>query len=87
MMVLSRTFLFHKSNVTLAMRTLYLGVEFGGFRLLKDVYNRKPLSICGPWINPQAKKPLMWVVVKIMVPFWALIIIRHLIFRVPKKGP
>ena len=29
----------------------------------------------------------MWVVVKIMVPFWVLIIIRHLIFRVPKKGP
>ena len=28
----------------------------------------------------------MWVVVKIMVPFWIAIIIRHLIFRVPKKG-
>ena len=28
-----------------------------------------------------------WVVVKIMVPFWVLNIIRHLIFRVPKKGP
>ena len=28
-----------------------------------------------------------WVVVKIMVPFWVPIIIRHLIFRVPKKGP
>ena len=28
-----------------------------------------------------------WVVVKIMVPFWVLIIIRHLIFRVPQKGP
>ena len=27
------------------------------------------------------------VVVKIRVPFWVLIIIRHLIFRVPKKGP
>ena len=26
-------------------------------------------------------------VVKIMVPFWIPIIIRHLIFRVPKKGP
>ena len=26
-----------------------------------------------------------WVVVKIMVPFWIPIIIRHLIFRVPKK--
>ena len=30
---------------------------------------------------------LTWVVVKIMVPFWVPIIIRHLIFRVPKKGP
>ena len=26
-------------------------------------------------------------IVKIMVPFWVPIIIRHLIFRVPKKGP
>ena len=29
----------------------------------------------------------IWVVVKIMVPFWVPIIVRHLIFRVPKKGP
>ena len=29
----------------------------------------------------------IWVVVKIRVPVWALNIIRHLIFRVPKKGP
>ena len=29
----------------------------------------------------------IWVDVKIMVPFWVPIIIRHLIFRVPKKGP
>ena len=29
----------------------------------------------------------MWVVVRIMVPFWIPIIVRHLIFRVPKKGP
>ena len=28
-----------------------------------------------------------WVVVKIMVPFWVPIIVRHLIFRVPKKEP
>ena len=28
-----------------------------------------------------------WVVVKMMVPFWIPIIIRHLIFRVSKKGP
>ena len=30
---------------------------------------------------------LIWVVVKIMVPFWIPSIIRPLIFRVPKKGP
>ena len=29
----------------------------------------------------------IWVVVKIMVPFWIPIIIRQLIYRVPKKGP
>ena len=29
---------------------------------------------------------LIWVVVKIMVPFWVPILIRHLIFRVPNKG-
>ena len=29
----------------------------------------------------------IWVVVKIMVPLWVLNIIRHLIFKVPKKGP
>ena len=28
---------------------------------------------------------LMWVVVKIMVPSWVPIIIRHLLFRVPKR--
>ena len=27
------------------------------------------------------------VVVKIMVPFWVPDIVRHLLFRVPKKGP
>ena len=29
----------------------------------------------------------VWVVVKIVVPFGFPIIVRHLIFRVPKKGP
>ena len=29
---------------------------------------------------------VVWVVVKIMVPFWVPITIWHLIFRVPKKG-
>ena len=27
-----------------------------------------------------------WAVVKIMAPFWVLVIIRHLMFRVLKKG-
>ena len=30
---------------------------------------------------------VIWVVVKIMAPFWIPIIVRHLIFRVPNKGP
>ena len=34
-----------------------------------------------------AMQNIIWVDVKIMVPFWVTIIIRHLIFRVPKKGP
>ena len=29
----------------------------------------------------------MWVVVKIMLPFWVPNIVRHLLFRVLKKGP
>ena len=39
-----------------------------------------------PGMKRQEERDI-WVVVKIMVPFWAPIIIRHLIFRVPKKGP
>ena len=39
--------------------------------------------------DPTLRRPKKstWMVVKIMVPFWAPVIIRHLIFRVPKKGP
>ena len=40
--------------------------------------NEAPLPSGGPEYT--------WVVVKIMVPFWIPIIIRHLLFRVPKKG-
>ena len=29
----------------------------------------------------------LWVVAKIRVPFWVPIIIRHLVFRVPKRDP
>ena len=35
----------------------------------------------------KAKAQQIWVVVKIMVPFWVPIILRHLILREPKKGP
>ena len=35
--------------------------------------------------NTLRPKIRIWVVVKIMVPFWVPSIIRHLIFRVPKK--
>ena len=37
-----------------------------------------------------AMMPLLgsiWVVVKVMVPFWVPILIQHLLFRVPKSGP
>ena len=34
-----------------------------------------------------ANGELLWVVVKIMVPFWVPTIVRPLICRVPKKGP
>ena len=38
-------------------------------------------------VSEAERKKQRWVVVKIMVPFWVPIVIRHLIFRVPKKGP
>ena len=38
-------------------------------------------------IMEKKMESIIWVVVKIMVPFWIPIIIRHLMFRVPKKGP
>ena len=62
----------------------------------------KPLNLKGlkPVLAKERKRPrhtrapalpnhhkAIWVVVKIMVPFWVLNIIQHLIFRVPKKGP
>ena len=37
--------------------------------------------------NKQGRPGLMWVVVKIMVPFWVLIVIWHLVFRGPKRRP
>ena len=38
-------------------------------------------------VRPKPCAQRTWVVVKIMVPFCIPIIIRSLIFRVPKKGP
>ena len=29
----------------------------------------------------------MWVVVKMIVPFWVLSIVRHVVFGGPKRGP
>ena len=50
--------------------------------------NTLDLSKGGPGpVNMNPKSYNMWVVVKTRVPFWLLIIIRHLLFRVPKKGP
>ena len=39
-----------------------------------------------PTSDTRAILELTWVVVTIRVPFWVLNMIRHLIFRVPKKG-
>ena len=40
------------------------------------------------WAMPvTCRTGIMWVVVKIMVPFWVPNTVRHLLFRVPKKGP
>ena len=47
---------------------------FGSLRVPEDLVSTR---LC--------TKKQTWVVVKIMVPFWIPIIIRHLIFRVPKK--
>ena len=45
----------------------------------------------GSWvpIEPQLEEQQgsIWMVVKMMVPFWVLNITRHLVFRGPKKGP
>ena len=39
-----------------------------------------------PWMEEPLHYPI-WVIVRVMVPFWVPIIIRHLIVRVPEKGP
>ena len=65
--------------------------------------NPKKELLWGLWVRPlyyvtpragiekiplkEAYIDLIGVVVKIMVPFWVPNIVRHLIFRVPQKGP
>ena len=59
-----------------------------GPRYLRLHFARQSLhigTVC--WYHVDWREELTWVVVKIMVPFWISIIIRHLISRVPKKGP
>ena len=45
------------------------------------------LLIFGVFKAQTAVASSRWVVVKIRVPFWVPMIIRHLSFRVPKKDP
>ena len=50
---------------------------------------RAPEQVPDPKLSTVSEnlKQAIWVVVKIMVPFWVRIIIRHLLFRVAKNGP
>ena len=59
---------------------------------IKSISQRNPYAITGKRIRTPCQnisKPykIIWVVIKIMVPFGVPNIIRHLLFRVPKKGP
>ena len=73
-------------DVGLAIYCMAEDYTGNGRRLKTSVWFRR--GRCGDFppkavINIQQ----IWVVVKIMVPCWIPILIRHLIFRVPKKGP
>ena len=47
---------------------------------------QQPPSYRTTWCSMESRgHGCLWVVVKIMVPFWIPIIIRHLIFRDPKR--
>ena len=62
--------------------TVLKGAEQVSFKeSLIGIQKRAPLSPKPSSLNPK------WVVVKIMFPFWIPIIVRHLIFRVTKRGP
>ena len=53
---------------------------------LGDIYKRTTVDI-GVYKGSLFTENIIWVIVKMMVSFWISIIIRHLICRVPKKGP
>ena len=53
---------------------------------LKDLKQLQPVPVGFPGLRVYRLLDI-WVVVKIKVPFWVPIIVRHLLFRVPKKGP
>ena len=59
---------------------MYLQDRGGGGRLVRWLCVEAEVSLIGVPVD-------IWVVVKIRVLFWVPIIIRHLLFRVPKKGP
>ena len=52
-------------------------IEASGFRLVLGTASVSNFIGCS----------YKWVVVKIMIPFGVPNIVRHLLFRVPKKGP
>ena len=54
-----------------------------------NVHDRFPMEAGGKYRSHLAAPhpTTMRLVVKIMVPFWVPIIVRHLVFRVPKKEP
>ena len=58
----------------------------GGYRNFNPGFRTERYSF-GSSVGGEVSRAAIWVVVKIMGPFWISFIIRHLIFRVPKKGP
>ena len=64
---------------------------YGGFQnirgpLLGRPYSKDHLAL-GFILGPLFIKSLIWVVVKILVLFWVLHTIRHVVFRGLKRGP
>ena len=77
------------------MISLYESLKGRFFRVKVGFRVRKPTAHRLASLTPSPRKPAapcgafdpIWVVVKMMVPFWVQIIIRHLLFRVLRKGP